>query len=99
MGQSSGDPMSMPHQASTDRPYPSNRLNPPPCAGEYSHDFVQQFRIFTDELRDFFNAGSLQQTLDGVRPSLDSQQEAVLDRFLQLKAKVSSLRTRWHSSV
>lgn len=28
-------------------------------AGEYPEAFVQEFRTFTAELRDFFNAGSL----------------------------------------
>ena len=38
---------------------------------EYSGDFVQQFRTFTAELRDFFNAGSLADLLAALRPSLD----------------------------
>lgn len=38
---------------------------------EYSGDFVEQFRTFTAELRDFFNAGSLADLLDALRPSLD----------------------------
>jgi hypothetical protein len=38
---------------------------------EYSGDFVEQFRIFTGELRDFFNAGSLADLLDELQASLD----------------------------
>lgn len=38
---------------------------------EYSGDFVEQFRTFTAELRDFFNAGSLADLLNALRPSLD----------------------------
>lgn len=38
---------------------------------EYSGDFVEQFRVFTAELRDFFNAGSLADLLNALRPSLD----------------------------
>lgn len=38
---------------------------------EYSGDFVEQFRLFTAELRDFFNAGSLTDLLEALRPSLD----------------------------
>ena len=38
---------------------------------EYSGDFVDQFRLFTAELRDFFNAGSLADMLSALRPSLD----------------------------
>ena len=32
---------------------------PTPWAGEFSESFVHEFRVFTAELRDFFNAGSL----------------------------------------
>lgn len=41
-----------------------------PDAG-YSGDFVNEFRVFTGELRDFFNAGSLGDLLNALRPSLD----------------------------
>ena len=39
--------------------------------GGYSEDFVNEFRIFTGELRDFFNAGSFADMLLGLRESLD----------------------------
>lgn len=51
----------------------------------YSEAFVHEFRVFTDELRDFFNAGSLVQILDGVRPALDESGQAALNHFLQAK--------------
>ena len=38
---------------------------------EFSGDFVEQFKLFTAELRDFFNAGSLADLLNALRPSLD----------------------------
>ena len=38
---------------------------------DYSHAFVEQFRLFTAELRDFFNAGSFADMLGALRPSLD----------------------------
>ena len=49
---------------------------PPACphpyaAGEYSEAFVAEFKLFTQELRDFFSAGSLTDMLAVVRPSLD----------------------------
>lgn len=53
---------------------------------DYSGAFVHEFRVFTDELRDFFNAGSLVQILNGVRPALDDSGQAALGRFLQSKA-------------
>ena len=38
---------------------------------DYSHAFVEEFKIFTAELRDFFNAGSFADMLGALRPSLD----------------------------
>ena len=38
---------------------------------EYSADFVREFRVFTGELRDFFNAGSLADLLRALHPSMD----------------------------
>jgi hypothetical protein len=38
---------------------------------DYSADFVSEFRVFTQELRDFFNAASLADLLNALRPSLD----------------------------
>lgn len=38
---------------------------------EYSGDFVAEFRTFTGELRDFFNAGSLADLLRALRGSMD----------------------------
>lgn len=46
-----------PFSASTPLPLPS--ASPPPPAGEFNDNFVNEFRTFTSELRDFFNAGSL----------------------------------------
>ncbi|CAL8462111.1 g1642 [Coccomyxa elongata] len=60
-----------------------------PDAG-YSPDFVNEFRVFTGELRDFFNAGSLGDLLEALRPSLDDSGNQVLDRFLEAKGKVDA---------
>ena len=38
---------------------------------QYSQAFVQEFKIFTQELRDFFNAGSLADMLEGIKPAMD----------------------------
>lgn len=38
---------------------------------DYSGDFVREFRTFTGELRDFFNAGSLADLLRALRGSMD----------------------------
>ena len=59
------------------------RITAPGC--NYSGDFVHEFRIFTDELRDFFNASGLVTVLQRLQPSL--QESAVTDiaRFLETK--------------
>lgn len=38
---------------------------------DYSQAFVQEFKVFTAELRDFFNAGSFADMLGALRDSLD----------------------------
>jgi len=38
---------------------------------DYSHAFVEEFKVFTAELRDFFNAGSFADMLGALRNSLD----------------------------
>jgi phosphoglucan,water dikinase len=48
--------------------------------GSYNQDFVNEFRVFTAELRDFFNAGSFADMLEGLKGSLDDQEQQV--RFL-----------------
>ncbi len=50
-----------------------------PDAG-FSPDFVNEFRVFTGELRDFFNAGSLGDLLNALRPSLDDPGNQVIPR-------------------
>ncbi|KAL4419085.1 hypothetical protein ABPG77_010024, partial [Micractinium sp. CCAP 211/92] len=58
--------------------------------GEYPEAFVQEFRTFTAELRDFFNAGSLADMLDSVRPGLDDGSAQLLDHFAAAKAKLDT---------
>lgn len=57
---------------------------------DYNGDFVNEFRIFTDELRDFFNASGLVTVLQRLQPSL--QESAVTDiaRFLETKNQLDS---------
>lgn len=38
---------------------------------DYSGAFVEEFKVFTAELRDFFNAGSFADMLGALRESLD----------------------------
>ncbi|KAL8459573.1 hypothetical protein ACS0TY_036901 [Phlomoides rotata] len=53
--------------------------------GEYNEAFVEQFKIFHRELKDFFNAGSLEEDLESIRDSLDSSSAAALSQFLESK--------------
>ncbi|GAB2220372.1 hypothetical protein Drorol1_Dr00008021 [Drosera rotundifolia] len=55
------------------------------AARQYSEVFVEQFKIFHQELKDFFNAGSLSEQLDSIRNSLDEKGQLVLLLFLEQK--------------
>lgn len=51
---------------------------PPTTAdGQYSGAFVNEFKIFVAELRDFFNAASLTQLLDGVKGAMGQEDQQV----------------------
>ncbi|KAL3634731.1 Phosphoglucan, water dikinase, chloroplastic [Castilleja foliolosa] len=52
--------------------------------GEYNEAFVEQFRIFHRELKDFFNAASLEEQLESIRASMD-QNSTALSQFLESK--------------
>lgn len=59
--------------------------------GEYSDAFVEQFRIFHQELKDFFNAGSLVEQLDSIKESLGEKGLSALTSFLQQKKSLDDL--------
>ncbi|CAI5517784.1 unnamed protein product [Closterium sp. Naga37s-1] len=59
--------------------------------GEYSEAFVQQLKLFYAELKDFFNASSLTELLESIRPSLDDTGTAMLQNFLACKQNVDAL--------
>ncbi|XP_010546804.1 PREDICTED: phosphoglucan, water dikinase, chloroplastic isoform X2 [Tarenaya hassleriana] len=60
--------------------------------GEYNEAFVEQFRIFHNELKDFFNAGSLTEQLDSIRASMDDRGLSALNLFSECKMRLDSLR-------
>lgn len=62
----------------------------PPAAGKYSEAFVNEFKIFYAELRDFFNAATLTTLLDEVRSSFngDASELQFFDRFALLKREL-----------
>ncbi|GMH08067.1 hypothetical protein Nepgr_009907 [Nepenthes gracilis] len=59
--------------------------------GEYSEAFVEQFKIFHQELKDFFNAGSLTEQLELIRDSLDEKSLYTLELFLEQKRSLDGL--------
>ncbi|XVF84500.1 hypothetical protein PTKIN_Ptkin17bG0041700 [Pterospermum kingtungense] len=58
--------------------------------GEYNEAFVEQFKIFHQELKDFFNAGSLTEELESIRESLDERGIAALSMFLECKKSLDA---------
>ncbi|XP_075496743.1 LOW QUALITY PROTEIN: phosphoglucan, water dikinase, chloroplastic-like [Primulina tabacum] len=58
--------------------------------GEYSESFIEQFKIFHRELKDFFNAGNLEEQLESIRDSLD-QSSAALPLFLESKKVLDNM--------
>ncbi|KAG5252100.1 phosphoglucan, water dikinase [Salix suchowensis] len=58
--------------------------------GEYSEAFVEQFKIFHHELKDFFNAGSLAEQLVSIRESLDERGSSALALFLDCKKNLDA---------
>ncbi|KAK9146046.1 hypothetical protein Sjap_005949 [Stephania japonica] len=60
--------------------------------GEYSEAFVEQFKIFHQELKDFFNAGSLAEQLESIKESLDPNGLAALTLFLESKKSLDKLK-------
>ncbi|KAL5711600.1 phosphoglucan, water dikinase [Ranunculus cassubicifolius] len=59
--------------------------------GEYNEAFVEQFKIFFNELKDFFNAGSLTEQLESIKESLDDKCISALTSFLECKKCLDNL--------
>lgn len=62
--------------------------------GGYNADFVNEFRVFTAELKDFFNAGSFADMLNGLRPALDDQEEQASNQHMFQEAMAIWISTR-----
>ncbi|XP_074574253.1 phosphoglucan, water dikinase, chloroplastic [Curcuma longa] len=60
--------------------------------GEYSDAFVEQFKIFYNELKDFFNAGSLTEQLESIKESLEDNSLQALHTFLDSKKNLEKLQ-------
>lgn len=61
--------------------------------GEYNDAFVNEFRTFYAELKDFFNAGSLTEQLEGLRSSMDDSGLPILDHFISSKANLDGMNS------
>ncbi len=55
-------------------------------AGNYPPAFVEQFKIFHEELREFFNARSLEERLQALLPEVDSAPAGLIRQFLNQNA-------------
>ncbi|KAJ4818910.1 hypothetical protein LUZ62_031476 [Rhynchospora pubera] len=60
--------------------------------GEYSENFIEQFKIFYTELKDFFNAGSLVEQLESIKESFDEKNLEALDLFLECKKNLDKIQ-------
>ncbi|XP_071742670.1 phosphoglucan, water dikinase, chloroplastic isoform X2 [Rutidosis leptorrhynchoides] len=60
--------------------------------GQYNDAFVEQFKIFHHELKDFFNAGSLTEQLEAVKESFDEKGKAKLSSFLECKMALDNFQ-------
>ncbi|XP_022979657.1 phosphoglucan, water dikinase, chloroplastic-like isoform X2 [Cucurbita maxima] len=58
--------------------------------GEYSEVFIEQFKIFYQELKDFFNAGSLAEQLESIKESVDGHGLSALAYFLECKKNLDA---------
>jgi phosphoglucan,water dikinase len=57
----------------------------------YPPGFVEQFRIFHDELKEFFNALSLDERLKALLPQSDDQLRELIQGFLSRKSEASAV--------
>ncbi|TVU50595.1 hypothetical protein EJB05_01972 [Eragrostis curvula] len=64
--------------------------------GEYSEAFVEQFKIFYGELKDFFNAGSLLEQMEAIKESLSESGLEVLSSFVKAKKNLDQLEVAKH---
>nr|XP_043610294.1 phosphoglucan, water dikinase, chloroplastic [Erigeron canadensis] len=60
--------------------------------GEYNEAFVEQFKIFHHELKDFFNAASLTEQLESIKESFDEKSKARLSLFLECKKALDNFQ-------
>lgn len=64
----------------------------------YSESFIGELQQFLRELRDFFNAGSLHDSLVALRPSLDEDSNRLVDNFIDSKSKLDAMKD-WNENT
>ncbi|KRH36357.2 hypothetical protein GLYMA_10G298000v4 [Glycine max] len=57
---------------------------------EYSEPFVKEFKIFHQELKDFFNASSLAEQLESIHESMDKYGISAISSFLECKKNMDA---------
>jgi phosphoglucan, water dikinase len=57
--------------------------------GDYAPAFVEQFRVFHEELKEFFNARSLEERLRALRAQAGETEAGLIEAFLSARAGVS----------
>lgn len=57
---------------------------------DYSHAFVEEFKRFHEELKEFFNASSLDERLKEVAKEINPREAASIDDFLKIKEKIDT---------
>ena len=63
--------------------------------GEYSEDFVREFREFHRELKRFFNATGVFERLDSLRGTLDEETEPLIGELGELQHSLNNLNDGW----
>ncbi len=58
-------------------------------AADYASDFVEQFKIFHEELKEFFNAQSLDERLDALLPHVGAKETELIQRFHKQKTSTA----------
>ena len=57
---------------------------------DYSHAFVEEFKRFHEELKEFFNALSLDERLKELAEDINSREAASIGNFLKIKEKIDT---------
>jgi phosphoglucan, water dikinase len=57
---------------------------------DYPSSFVEEFKKFHQELREFFNAGSLDERLAGIAETSGEKETGIINRFLDAKASAET---------